>query len=78
MKAARTLHELRRGKECLFACKSYDMRELMEAVATRRVSWAEHIFINNCLLGGVNNLKKIYVDAPFGINPSCDTYKFEF
>ncbi len=77
MKATRTLHELRRDKECLFACKSYDMKELIETAVTRHVSWMGHVFIRDCLLGGAAHIRILYITtkSAFGISPTCDIYK---
>ena len=52
MRATRTLHELRRDKECLFACKSYDMKDCIAVVLERRVPINSSITGRNNILSG--------------------------
>lgn len=75
MRATRTLHELRRSKECLFACKSYDMKDCLEEAIRRGV--AERLVpISYNLMGGFDFRLRIQMTMIW--LATCDIYKSKY
>jgi len=75
MRATRTLHELRRDKECLFACKSYDMKECLWGLIDRDLSVSKQIMGQNNILSGSKTLKIAMMGLMNCSN--CDAYKIK-